>query len=1492
MANPQQRTIDEYQRLDHLGYQEQVLVSHDEDDMPCVFLNDINRTFPNTSVISSYGVRVPFMTNHLGEPKLPLRIPYYKSRVLEVLVDHSSLGWSRRMTATEVEAAAAEAVAMITRVNTVHTDPLDLDAEETVDHSAGAHSNDLQENLVDLVLPHRSSPVSRNDEADNHPVREEGNEEEEEEEEEEILTRRIRRPARPPMDLNSTYTIQTATLSSGITTTSTVPSSTSVSPPQPSSTRVRTVQSLERISPGLLTPVAEEDSGPIGAPLRQSPSPQPLDESALISTAVSIAPLQPRRRLMNQSSHRIPFSEEPEILHGALPPPSYSAVDTHSIISEQSLYSISTNTSTLITSSTYAPSLTSSITPSEEPADRSPVLDHVGRIKHWSTAILSQKYPAEACPHPPLFILLPENPLQWISDNILHNKMRLYFLCDCCEHDASSDNQAMSGRRAIKRNVHIDESRGFEIRLDQYPDQLLLIRLGRHILDLLQMLQHGVSLQDISVASAHDRPLPPQKSASTSTERITPAMDRHLQYKQKQNLERSIAFLEVLLGVENAFSADETAAEPGIRLNMNDFRLLDQIVRRTPYTQSVDSDHGGQDQSTTLNDIHRSGSGLYKIHGWDGAVRWSCRKYYNIKHRSMDMTLVNSLESLRGNFNHHLRAIAIIGNSERHLMSEIMALSRIQSLFRIDLSLDWSIPASTLASMAEHIQRYIPHASTISIKLGNNTEPMEWRNQGQTSSWDTQPPIMGLLSLFRSTSLKHLLLEGDIDLASVPNIDAMGFSSLEALSVMKNNHRGLGFNSSRIGYGDRSESVPIPLPPPQRTTYTEERYIPWLASFLPSFPCLKELVLGFTDVVPGHIRILQTCIAGLSCLSHLELFKLQRNLSATDNNNNKKINRKLELSANIKSSRLTRLYLSECRTSGVDGKARLLQSLEELLTDEGATIEDLEVRFIGFNDRHAHALELGTRPTEDGQPSCRLRRLVIHGKGLQIEGARAMREVLGRATPLNGPDSPRESTYPELEPCSLNGMMDQPTLVHLELCSMDSLQDMDWSRLLMKLNLTRLVVLNLQGVSLGENALATLIRNATSADPSMSFSRPLALQTLRLSCVSLSREGTELLHRFLPRLTHLSTLSIHGFRNMTAPGWIGLLSQISLQWIEMIDIVSSGFDNSCAKYLGERIQAREQVQEAIEASEESHYGDLSTYGVTSATAMGSTLTLGSISSFSSSPPPTPTSENGSIRTVSRRDSLTGRFFSLGSNGAASTSSISGAGSNGQRSKSKEFTRKDLQLPASPTSPTSPSPARKTPSHKYLEIDLRYTDVSTKDLDALKTNMAGLAKKVIVRLRDGEDDPDVAALTESWGIGTEAKVGQSHQNGSANGGHGPTNGMIRKSDLKKSESSQGLGLGLSLGKKQSSAVQSSSISNGKNSNGNGGSSNASAPSGRSTTLTIGASMSSSMSVGAMSNVSSYSGSKPAKNNSSNGGNGGGGSGGSKFSKFVNAFNKNR
>ncbi|KAF9438410.1 hypothetical protein BGZ76_008064 [Entomortierella beljakovae] len=1315
--------MDAFQMIQQNGAQELVEVSRDEDSLPCIFLEDIERIFPNAIAISSYGVRIHFAIDETRTPKQPLRIPYFENRVLDVESDHSSLVWSRENTEIRyaVEAAsgytnAPDYSGSFGHINTLHTDQLpgilDLDPIALADSDDAANENDMLESE---------------------------SESSEEEQEEQLSRPRL--------------SIMSPTISSS--------STTAGAPTLPSTpTRVlRTVQSLSSIP---LEPVPEH------TPFTRE-TPPSFDQ---------IPPLNPSR------SHRT-IIEDTELEEDAVPPPEYLLLDP--------------NTSGNL-SSNHPNGL---ITAIDDPSERHLVRERIEIIKDNCKTILGHVYEAASCLHPPLFIILPDNPTRWSYDNILHNKIRLYFLCNSCD-----------------RTVHINLSSSFELRMDQYQDQQLLIKFGHYILCLLRMLRYGVSFNDIFVPAAFDRPVPPILSIGNLGE--TAGSDPELFFRNKINIERSIAYMESLLGDDYEENSPNLLGP----LIIDDFRILDIIIKRNQRANSNSAAGTASPASTgaldmgqdiAFSNIHSGSSGMYRILNSNDRIQWSCDKYYVRYHRSLDTIFYKKLEQLQVSLNPITRSVAFVATTGSQLSSKMTLCSHVKSLFHVDITFDWGFEKAHLETLANLLKHEATSVTSIAARFSKRSPPLVWKKNLPVIAGDDQQPLSAILNLVKSRRIRHLVLEGDINLTSVPNIGNMDLTNLDSLSIMKTNTRNFNFNNGANSMSsgssvhsnenlDATGSLILSLNRGQ----AQDSYIPELVSFLQACSFLTEITLGFPELVPGHIRILQACVSSLNRLRRVDLF---RALVTGNTNGNivSKFNHKLELSASISSGRIKRLYMAECKATG-ENKLRLLESLEELLTDDASNIEDLELRYIGFNDKHAHALELGTRPTPE-QYCTRLRRLVIQGNGLEHGGVFALRKVLKRATALskfnmNNGNTPAATSNSEI--ITYGNLLENPTLTHLELSSVDSLLDSDWAELLGDMDLQHVITLHLQGVGFGDRAIAALTRSSVadnSSSPqqsptdnsfarssfasqtenplppsSFSTSSLLPLQTLELSSPSLSHEGVACLQELLSRLVHLSTISFHGFRKVTPGQWADIMARISFQWIEVVEIVSNGFNDDCASYLGERIRSRDQASEAVVTHSEpieSSNSALPPYIMSAATVTATTTSVVNTTTASTS---SVSLDSAPISHVSRRrDSLSSKIFGI------LPLNASPARSNA-RDRDMNMNRVEEMTMTTPVT-------QSTPTQKYLEIDLRYTGVSPEGLTQLQSMMSGIAQRVIVRTHneegegEGGDDDNVNEIAQLTGNRLPAPLFPSVRNSGGNGASTsvspPRNGI----NSKKTDTSQ-------------------------------------------------------------------------------------------------------
>ncbi|KAF9082364.1 hypothetical protein BGX27_004560, partial [Mortierella sp. AM989] len=107
-------------------------------------------------------------------------------------------------------------------------------------------------------------------------------------------------------------------------------------------------------------------------------------------------------------------------------------------------------------------------------------LDRLAILQKHAKAILVQNFELHEYPIPRLFIILPVDRTKWNPRNVLENKFRLHFLCECGDH-------TMKTSKSNQHHIHIAKHEGYEIR----NSTDFFSKYGKYILILMQCLKMG-----------------------------------------------------------------------------------------------------------------------------------------------------------------------------------------------------------------------------------------------------------------------------------------------------------------------------------------------------------------------------------------------------------------------------------------------------------------------------------------------------------------------------------------------------------------------------------------------------------------------------------------------------------------------------------------------------------------------------------------------------------------------------------------------------------------------------------------------------------------------------------------------------------------------------------------------------------------------------------------------------------------------------------------
>ncbi|KAG0198459.1 hypothetical protein BGX31_004584, partial [Mortierella sp. GBA43] len=115
-------------------------------------------------------------------------------------------------------------------------------------------------------------------------------------------------------------------------------------------------------------------------------------------------------------------------------------------------------------------------------------LSQLALLQSRVRALVTQTYELHEYPIPRLFVVLPQDTSSWNPANLLSNKFRLYFLCECGEHTKSINSK-------IPHHIHIAKHEGYEI---SRPTEFFK-QYGHYVLTILKMLKFGISVAGVAI---------------------------------------------------------------------------------------------------------------------------------------------------------------------------------------------------------------------------------------------------------------------------------------------------------------------------------------------------------------------------------------------------------------------------------------------------------------------------------------------------------------------------------------------------------------------------------------------------------------------------------------------------------------------------------------------------------------------------------------------------------------------------------------------------------------------------------------------------------------------------------------------------------------------------------------------------------------------------------------------------------------------------------
>ncbi|KAF9080249.1 hypothetical protein BGX27_005573, partial [Mortierella sp. AM989] len=226
------------------------------------------------------------------------------------------------------------------------------------------------------------------------------------------------------------------------------------------------------------------------------------------------------------------------------------------------------------------------------------ILDRLAILQKHAHAILVQNFELHEYPIPRLFIILPVNPTKWNPKNVLENKFRLHFLCECGDHTLKSSNSSQN-------QIHIARHEGYEIR----DGTEFFKSYGKYMLILMRGLKLGIQAVDISA------PLKP------------------IQGLLDARIDLSINYMEAL-ATDKSFMTDITI-DNYKALEGSDLRQLGTFLQ--------------------VNDENRKLGDLYRITIDTGHVKWVCIDHYDATYqKEQQKAFEDAVEVNGGNYDSQL----------------------------------------------------------------------------------------------------------------------------------------------------------------------------------------------------------------------------------------------------------------------------------------------------------------------------------------------------------------------------------------------------------------------------------------------------------------------------------------------------------------------------------------------------------------------------------------------------------------------------------------------------------------------------------------------------------------------------------------------------------------------------------------------------------------------------------------------------------------------
>ncbi|KAF8980306.1 hypothetical protein BGZ46_004381 [Entomortierella lignicola] len=274
--------------------------------------------------------------------------------------------------------------------------------------------------------------------------------------------------------------------------------------------------------------------------------------------------------------------------------------------------------------------------------------------KH-ARAILVQNLELHEYPTPRLFVILPVDKAYWDPADVLENRFRLHFLCECGYH-------AMETSKDSKNHVHAAKHQGYEIR----NSTEFFSKYGKYMLILMRALRMGMHSVDIS------------KPHTTSPSLLDAGIDH------------SITYMETLAASDPALNDIDT---------IDDFEGLEAV------------DLSQLETFLRINGQEIKFGDLYRVTIEAGHVKWVCFDHYRSIFTEKDQKALEDVIQLNGGYyDAQLGRVVIVLKSRIRAEEFFDALAKARHVYDLDISFNWACSMNDLGAFEKALK-----ASNVSV---------------------------------------------------------------------------------------------------------------------------------------------------------------------------------------------------------------------------------------------------------------------------------------------------------------------------------------------------------------------------------------------------------------------------------------------------------------------------------------------------------------------------------------------------------------------------------------------------------------------------------------------------------------------------------------------------------------------------------------------------------------------------------------------------------